>query len=566
MVMAACAVTAFACVRADALSVPYTLSSNYILFDIDNKILYCEGQAEFLHKMIRFQAKTMRVDVKSHVLIAEGDVVVTSMAPPPGTSAVATSTVQPQTLDEEADERLKQETQSRENSRVTTYEGDQLRFDIERLTGDLVQTRRTVRHIYVQGESLQEASAAPEIGDGTYLYDEPSITTNAVTSVRFRVSPGDQYEAWQSRIWVKGNKVISLPYYTNTARKFTPGKWRINNVKYSSNTSWGLGGSVKYNETKGKEGFVNIGYSEMSANRYTLGMKQSFLLNSRTGGGLTVNNLLGSNQTYALSLLRHGGAMRNISANMNYSRDNPFQVNLSGNTKFKGMRMRGYLHSSSSGKYDASSINGLVDLDRDTRYLGKKRAVGYNYNVHGDWRNDKASSAAGSMFVAVSAFRSAINISKKSHLNLSTNTGVGANTEGGARTSLGAAVRYSLNVGRGKLFNLSYNVRNGRSSGTANADQSVSSSFSFSKNMRWSTNFSTTYNLRAAQIGEVSTSIDYTFSKKCRLWSSLIYNTEENRFSVKNYNLSYNLYGTTVNTSWFTEGNDFIVNFASNFR
>jgi len=569
---AAFAIVGLASCGAQAISVPYTVSSNYILFDIDNKILYCEGQTEFLHKMIRFQAKTMRVDVKSHVLIAEGDVVVTSMAPLtgagalPGAPAVATSSLQFQTITEEADARLQEEAQSRENSRVQTYEGDQLRFDIERLTGDLVQTRKNMRHIYIQGAALQEVSELPVIGEGTYLYDEPSITTNAVTAVRFRVSPGDQYEAWQSKIWVKGNKVLSLPYYTNTARKFTPGKWRINNVRYSSNTSWGIGGNVKYNETKGKEGFVNVGYRKEGEQRYTLGLKQSFALNARTGGGLTISNLFGSDHSYGLSFMRHGGTMRNISADMSYSEDNPFNVNISGNTRFNKMRLRGYLHSSSSGKYDASSLSGLVDLDRDTRYIGNKRKIGYNFNAHGDWRNDRYNSSEGSMFVAVSAFRSAINITKRSHLNISTNTGIGADTEGGARTSVGAALRYGVNVGRGKLFNISYNVRNGRSSGTANADQSLSTSFSLSKGMRWNTNISTSYNLRASQIGEVSTSVDYRFSKKCRLWSSLVYNTELSRFTVKNYNMSYNLYGTTINTSWFTEGNDFIIDFVSNFR
>jgi hypothetical protein len=168
--------------------------------------------------------------------------------------------------------------------------------------------------------------------------------------------------------------------------------------------------------------------------------------------------------------------------------------------------------------------------------------------------------------VGVSAFRSAINLTNRSMLNVSVSTGLGADTEGAARTSAGTTFRYNLKIGRGKLFNFSYNTRAGHSSGRAISDQSLSTSFSFSKAPRWTTSFGTAYNLRTSEFGELNTSIDYTFSKKCRLWSSLIYDIEQQRFSVKNYNMTYMVYGTQVNIGWATEGNDFFFDIASNFR
>ena len=139
LIVVALAATVFFSARAHAITSPYTMSSKYILMDIDKKILYCEGDSEFLYKNMRFQSKTMRVDLKNNVMIAEGNVIVTAIGISAGVAAAAPQAAVPDAPEksgaEEADARLKQEIQNRETSGVQSYEGDQLRFDIERMNG-----------------------------------------------------------------------------------------------------------------------------------------------------------------------------------------------------------------------------------------------------------------------------------------------------------------------------------------------------------------------------------------------------------------------------------------------
>ena len=565
-----CAAVLFCACRADAINTPYTLNSNYILLDIDKKIVYCEGQSEFMYKKIRFQAKTIRVDVKSHILYAEGSVIMTTMATSESTTTSSTQVLgvggTEQTMAEEADERLKEEIKSRENSGIRTFEGDQLRFDIERMAGELIQTRKATKRIYLQGEALQEMSDLPVIGEGTFLYDEPEITTNAVTATRLRVSPADQYEAWQAKLWVKGNKVISLPYYTNTSKKVTPGNWRLTNIRYSSNTNWGIGTSVRYKETKGKQGFFDVVYDADSPSQYKASVKQAFKLGERVGGGLSISNLLSGTAGYALSLSRHSGTARSTMANMSFSHTGQLDFQLSGNTRWNKNSIRGYLHTSRLSSSGISNVNAIVSLDRGTRYIGKSRKLGWNMNAHADLTNNKYQDSENSAFVGVSAFRSGINITNKSMVNLSVSSGIGMASEGTARISNSVSVRYNYKMGRGKLFNFSYNTRAGRSAGSASADQSLSASVSMSHSSRWNMSVGSAYSLRTSKIGELNTTLDYTFSKKCRLWSSLIYDTEDQRFDNKNFNMTYMVYGTQVNLGWMTEGNDFFFDVASNFR
>jgi hypothetical protein len=575
LLLIAFAVVAFFAARAQAITSPYTLTSNYILFDIDNKIIYCEGQSEFIYKTLRFQAKTMRVDVKSNVMIAEGDVVVSSMATGVAIAAGAPQAAAPNapemSLSEEAEARLKQDVQSREGLGVQTIEGDQLRFDIDRMAGELIQSRKNVRHIYFQGESLQEVSALPVIGEGLYLYDDPSIQTNAVTAVRFRVLPDNHYEAWQTKMYVKGNKVMSLPYYTNTAKKITPGNVRLTNVKYSSEGNWGGGASYRYKETKGKQGFVDVIYAAGdSPRRYTANAKQAFQLNKRTSGGFSIGSMFSGGAGYALSLMKHGSSMRSFTADANYSKDRPTTLRFGGNTMLGKLRVRGSMYTSkmkANSEYsDQSNMNALVNVDRDTRYIGKGRKFGYNASMNANLDNQKGMDSRNSYFVGISAFRSGIALSPRSHVNMSMSTGAGADTEGAFRTSASTALRYSYNVSRGKMLNFSYNVRNGRSYGNSVSDQSVGLGFSVSQSTHWNSGISTGYDLRHSKLSDVSTSIDYAVSKKCRTWTSLIYDVEQNHFSGKNLNMTYNLYGTTVNATWLGEGNNFMIDFNSSFR
>lgn len=569
---------AFACAlvialprRAAALDAPYTMSSDYIMFDIDKKVVYCEGQSELLYKLLRIQAKTIRVDVKTHVLLAEGDVIVTTMAgggagtPAPGEPAAAQPGAGSQTLSEEADARLSLEVDSRINGQRNSYQGDQLRFDLERMAGILLQTRSEVKRIYIAGETLDEVSEVPKMGEGI-LYDEPYLNTNAVTSVRFRVSPGDQYEAWRARLWVKGNKVINVPYYTNTSRKVTPGNWRLKNVRYSSNSDWSVGASIRYKKERDSQGFFDIVYSADGRRRYSANLRQAFSMGRQTGGVLSMNGLFGGDRGYGLSLSRHMGATRSASLNLNYLREGPIGMQFSGNTSWNGMRVRGFLHARRFHTGNQSSLNALVDIDGKTHLIGKKRNFGYQCNSSLKLGNEKNRDAEGSVFVAASAFRSGIELTNRSRVSLSVSTGLGMDTEGAARNTVGSSVTYSIITGRNRLISSSYRTKSSRSNGNTSAEQYVSASYSISKSNRWRTTIGTSYDLRKTELGSYTATMDYVFSKKCRLWSNLTYDSKLDRFSSKNYNLSYDVYGTTVNTNWFVETNDFSFDFSTNFR
>jgi hypothetical protein len=412
---------------------------------------------------------------------------------------------------------------------------------------------------------MQEVSAPPEIGDGLNLDDDPSIQSDGVTATRFRVLPGDHYEAWQAKMWVKGNKVLSLPYFTNETKKVMPGKVKLMDVKYSSNESWGAGASYRYTGSKARQGYFETVYNKISPMHYAADIRQAFQLNSRTSGGLSVANLFSGGTAYTMSMFRHGGATRSFTADANYAKDRPLSFHFGGNTLWNKMRVQGSFQTSKMKMYNQSSSNGILNIDRDTRYIGKARKLGYNANAHMDYENQTGMHSVGSMFVAVSAFSSGINISRHSHVNLNTSTGWGADTEGRTRASIGNSIRYNVNVGRGKLINIGYNVNNGTSYGQTTAAQSLSAAVSLSSYSKFNANIATAYDLRQSRFGEVSTALDYTLSKKCRIWSSLIYDLNLNHFSMKDYNMSYNLYGETINTTWVVESNDFIVDFASKF-
>jgi len=553
-----------AAVRAEALSAPYTLGSKYILFDIDKKIIYCEGQSEFLYKTMRVQADTIRVDVKFHVLYAEGNVVVSTM----GSTSKAAPAAQQETIAEEDAERIERETTSRETASGSDYQGEQFRFDIERIAGELIQTRKNYRHIYLQGEALNEVSQLPVMNEGEFLYDEPEVTTNAVTASRFRVSPGDQYEAWHARMWVKGNKVLNVPYYTNSSKKITPGNWRLKSVSYSSNTNWNIGASVRYSEKRTRQGFVDLVYKKSGDTRYALGLNQAFQLGKLTAGSFSLSNALTGDSGYMLSLNRHGGSMRSQSLQIGYDRENPVNVRLTGNTKWDKKRVRGFVYATRSRTQSDPRINAIFDVDQDTKYLGKSRTVGYQINTHATYESGGYEDAVsdGNVFVAVSAFHTGINLSKRSRVSMSSSSGLGAGTEGDVRGNMSGALRYSLTTRGGRLYSLSYSARNSRSYGRGYADQGLSASVSVSRSSKSTFSLYSSYDLRKSTFGSVSTNIDYIFSKKCRLWSDMTYDLVENHLASKNFNMSYNMYGTLVNTRWFVESNDFMFDFSTNFR
>jgi len=549
-----------------ALGSSYTLSADYIMFDIDKKIAYADGHSEFLFKKMRFQAESIRVDIKTNVLYAEGNVVMTTMAVSGDAESNSGLTTETLTITEEEGERLEAEAENRESGRLKSYEGDQLRYDMERMAGELVETRKRYSKTYIVEESLEEVSDVPIIGEGIDLYEEPVITTNAVTSIRFRVSPGDVYESWRARVWMKGNKVINVPYWTNTSKKFTPGKWRLKNVRYSSNTDWRIGTSVRYKEAKSKQGFFDLTYSADGDSRYEASLRQAFKFNRQMSGNVSLSNLFGGSRGYALSLSRFSGTGRSSSMGLNYNGGGQIGARYNGFTKWDKTKVNGYVNLSRYRAGDLSSLSALVNFNRDARYLDKERKFRYQLSSHARLDNNKYYDSKGSAFVAISAFRSGINLTNKTKLNLSAGTGLGITTEGTARNNLDFAVRSSTRLGSGPLVSVGYVYGNRHSSGTVNSEQTLSFALSKSRQGKWNTNFSTAYDIRDRKARSFSSGVDYVFNTKLRIWTNLTYDLRDGNFSSKSFSSIYKLYDTNINFRWFVENNDFTLDFNTKFN
>jgi hypothetical protein len=151
-------------------------------------------------------------------------------------------------------------------------------------------------------------------------------------------------------------------------------------------------------------------------------------------------------------------------------------------------------------------------------------------------------------------------------MSLTANLGYGGNTDGYMNSSFGTSVRYSVNMGTGKSIGMSYKFGESRNNGNPNVDQYISFSYSVAKASRFNTNLSTSYDLRKGRIGTIATMLNYEMNKNTTLWTDLIYDMETSRFSVKNYNLRYNLQGSMITTNWLIESNDFSIDFSSKFN
>ncbi len=584
--MLACVLACLCALPSFSLDKPYTASADYIMFDIDKKILHCEGQAELIFGMLRVQAKNIKVDTKTHILHAEGTVTLSTMlrSPTPavaGTEKAVCGTKEVkvpgailsdgETMAEEADRKLKEIDACEKSGNIQNYEGDVLLFDLQKMAGVLIKTKSEVRKIYLQGEELYEVSEMPQIGEPKYLYEEPDIMANAITAKRVRISPDDAYEAWNSVLWFKGNRLTQLPYWTNTSNKLTRGNIKLKKIKYSSNNDWGLGTRYRYSDAKGKKGFVDLNYYGDGGHSYVANLSQQFKFKNNLSGSLGMGTLFGSRRSYSISMMRHGGSVRNQNMNLSISRKGRQSFRLGTTAKMGSTQIQGYFRAFKNKHVVSYNGLGQSSMDAMVRFMGKTRPVlrndKYKYRMSSSlgWQNNRANDSAGSMFVGLSMFRSAIKITKKLRISTSLNGGVGGYTEGSIHNNYGSSVRLNQNLGHGKSFGLSYRYNQNRDIGETSSSQSLSSTYSMARGRTFNVRLSSSYNLRRNRFGSLSTAFNYELNKKASLQSNLIYNLERGVFSVKNYNLRYDFYGSMLTTYWNVENNDLIIDFSSKF-
>lgn len=579
--------TCLFCVRAFALDKQYTTSADYIMFDIDKKILYCEGQTELTFGMLRVQSENMRVDTKTHILHAEGTVTLSTLlrrtnssgnSDTQTTSCGSTQVTAPaavgldgETMEEEADRKMKEIDACERSGNIQNYEGDVLYFDLDRMAGVLIKTKTEVRKIYLQGEELYEVSEMPRLGEPQYLYEEPDIMANAVTAKRVRIAPDDAYEAWNTVLWFKGNRLTQLPYWTNTSSKLTRGNIRLKRVKYSSNSDWGLGARYRYSETRGRKGFVDVDYYGDGNRTYVANLSQQFRFKENLSGNLGIGSLFGGRRSYSLSLSRHGGGNRNQNMSLNFARKGSQSFRFGSTAKLGTMQIQSYIRASRNKHTSFYSGMGQSNLDAMIRLMGKTRDMfnndKYKYRVNSSlgWDNRRRADAAGNAFVGISVFRSGIQLSDKMRVSTSFNGGLGAYTEGSASNSFGSSVRLSHKVGKGKTMGFSYKYNQGRSFGSTSTSQSISSTYSFVRGRSFNIRLSSSYDLRRDKIGTLSTAFNYDLNRKTSVTSNLIYDVERSAFSFKTYNLRHDFYGSVISTYWDVETNDLIIDYNSNF-
>lgn len=569
-------------VRADAilpiLQKSYTLASDYIMYDTENKVAYCEGHSEMTYGLMRIQADNIRVDTHTHLLFAEGKVIIQSMVnrnvrdlSSEGEATILESNIEIVNAGlvtdkdrADAQERIMQE--NIQKSLVQTFEGDVLLYDLTEYAGVIIKTKDEVSRTYIVGDALDVVANPPIMVEAEYLYEEPYIMTNAWTAKRLRINPGNFFEAWQTMIWFKGNKVIpaTIPYYTNTGKGFTPGNLRLKSVRYSSNSNWNVGALYTYSKKKQKKGTVSLDYSGDGKQSYRASLSQEFRLAKSMNGSMSLSNLFSTQDSYNVMLNRNLGGSKRQTFTGSLSDAGGKSLSLDDSRKFAGLPLTTRLTlNKNSGSYNAENTKLSFRLGHKSRYIGtgKKKAT-LQLNTTLDYSNSSKKDSDTNAFVGVTISKSGIPLPMKVRLYTSLQGGYGVHTDGYTNDSYS----YNMKLDRG-IMGMSYNVSQNRSLSGTRASQYVSMSVNFNAlgNNKLNMLLKSSYDLRRNNIGIISTNLKYMMNKRSTIWTDLYYDMGVQRFSMKNYNLRYDLYGSALNARWYVESNDFMVDVATNF-
>lgn len=572
-----------------AINTPYTVSGDYVIFNIDSKTISGTGKVRLLYHPITITADSIQIDVSNHILKAMGNVqIVTSVVPEDSESEKAeeseTTSVEDEienatsliggkasetTFDENGNENVSYLIVREAAGDQKIYVGDTLVYDLNFMQGALVQTRGKVRKIYLWGETLEETATLQKLSEHIDLSDDPATGDSSIVANRFRISPNARYEAWHAGMWVKGNKIITLPYFTNTGRGMMPGKWRLKKASYSTNTNLSITSEFRYKDAAGKRGVITFNYKDKAERHLALNLRQQFRINRKTSSTFAISNFLAGGKNYNLTLNRRRSRYtqnlalryrpkeyRNLTFNTTLPwKNSPIQTSLNYNKNLLS-------------KYNAFNLN--MFTGGRSRYFGGRRNLGYRltgsmqFNKY-DYSYGSSDSVANS-YVGVSFFRSAIRAGKGGLVSTTVNLGHSASTKGDTGKKFGGTVNYNRQFGSGGIFNCSYSYSKNRLSGSsAPAMQRLSFSLNFSRIRRWNARLASMFNINTHKFSDLSLFFDYKVNKNFNLSTNFLYSLEDHRFASGRYLFRYNLLGTMINTTWNKENNDFVVDLNSQF-
>lgn len=562
---------------------PYTLTSDYVMLDVDNKVAYCEGQSELTYGLMRIQADTIRVDIHTHLLYAEGRVIIQSMVNRNLTGAHAQEQNQVagtiEVFDmakisdgerEAAQERIIQE--SIKKGYVQTFDGDVLLYDLVKYSGVIFKTKDEVSRTYLYGDALDVVADQPNMVEPEYLYEEPDIMTNAWTAKKLRINRDSTYEAWQAKVWFKGNKVLptAVPYYTNSGKGFTPGNLRLKRLRYSSNTDWNVGALYTYSKKKDKRGTVGLDYSGDGAQTYSANLSQAFSFSKNLSGSMGLGNMFTGSHTYGLVMNRNMGGSKRQSFDGHLYENGRKYISINDNRLLGKKTLTTNFSISKYSTTDTNQASSILKmtLGHRNRYIGKSKGkVSFKLNTTLEHINEVNRDSDTNAFVGVALSRTGIKLPLKAVLSPSVNLGYGMHTDGYTNDSYSMSMRVNRGVGKNKSVGVGYSIGQNRNLSGTRVYQNVSLLYNFNAfgMSKFSMSLSSTYNLRTNSVGNLNTHIRYPINKRSEVTTDLNYEVGRRRFSTKNYNLRYDLYGSDLNARWYVESNDFMLDLATKF-
>lgn len=556
---------------ARAINSPYTLTGDYMIFNIDSKVISATGNVKLLYGPLTIQADSLLVDVSSHFIKARGNVqLITSAGQTKSTAAavpVVTTIMANNPDKDEVEKMIEQETAG--NQKI--YEGDTLVMDLDYIQGMLIQTQPEVRRIFVWGETLDETSPLQKVIEHDDLNDDSMTGGSAVTAKKFMVSPNEKYEAWHTTMWVKGNKIVSLPYFTNTGRGMMPGKWRLRRASYSTNNNLSLTGEIRYKEAAGKRGLMTFNYKDKAERHITADLSQQWRIRRSIGGNFGISNLFAGGKDYTMAFTRSiPNSARSQNMSIRYVPDNSRSLNFNTALPWKKSPIQTSAYIVRDLQSDTKTTNINMFTGGDSKQITKKSKVRFRMTGSAQYMKFDAPystmDGVANAFVGMSFYRSAIRVGGGGLLSANMNVNHSATTDGNSSGKVGGNVTYNRNLAAGGLFNTSYSwSRNGITKAATPFSHSMSFSLSFNRLNRWNARLGSMYSFTNHKFNDLSMSMDYKVNRKFNIASSLTYDVRNHRFGMGRHTMRYDLMGTKVDTSWDKESNDFTVNLNSQF-
>ena len=559
---------ALGAVAARAAHVPYTITANYLYFDIDRKVIECTGDVTVTYQNLRIHADNMRIDVKWDLIEAEGNARIVALVDSDGGEAMPVDTP-----DEDQDqgvvetENLKQELDRTMTGDRIIVRGDLLLYDLEYIQGMVLQTASHVGKYYFQGLTLTQCTAIRNLRRGDFLDEQEGEPLTSLTAKKIKISAGSKYEAWHATLYVKGGKTLTLPYYTNDAGKVTPGNWRLQRLHYSSNENFTMGVGVRYSEKPGRKGTVSINYKDKANQHFTMDLSQQVRFGGGFSGTFGLSDIgSGDGSSLSLNLNRYSAGMRYHTVNLRYSMSGYESLYYNMSARWGNSSVRGYVQGSWYDESGTGNLNSNFTITPPTRYYGSKRKVSSSFSYSLGHTDYTSSSPRTNAFVGVSLNHAGWNLGPRTTLSTNLSTGYGANTEGQPRNNFSYQLAYRRNSGRSGSWSLSYRFNQNRSYSETNKNQYLTAGINFNRGQKWNSRFSTSYDLLSSRFSSVQGTLNVDLGEKCRLSSTAVYDLEEHRFQDNIFHLNYDFYGSLVNIHWYKETNDFIMDFRSKLR